>query len=59
MVIEQCSQDESTYCDITCTLPTPASAPAPATSTTGTLIAVAILVGLGAYRLRRYTGHHP
>ena len=52
-VIEQCSQDPSTYCDIVCAQATPAAAPAPTTSTTGTLIAVVMLIGFGAYRLRR------
>ena len=53
MVLDHCSQDQSTYCDAVCVQATPTAAPAPTTSTTGTLLAVAMLVGFGVYSLRR------
>ena len=53
MVLEECSQDSSTYCDAVCVQATPAPASVPTTSATGTLIGVTLLIALGAYTLRR------
>jgi len=56
MVIERCSQDLSTYCDIACVPASAGSVAAPAMSTSGILVAIGILVGFGGRMLRR---RHP
>jgi hypothetical protein len=53
MVIQSCSQDLSTYCDIACVAAPTGSVAAPAMSTSGIVVAIGILVGFGGRILRR------